>query len=133
MTVGMNLSNMSERGYSNSKTIFTEAVGQEISKLRRERSMSGRELADLIDLSQQQVSRYECGVCNLTIDTLIIILNALDVSLSNFFNQVFLRILEKEKMLCVQYHNVFASANESKEVKKQLEAVDRYNQSNLWG
>ncbi|MTC61458.1 helix-turn-helix domain-containing protein [Providencia rustigianii] len=129
----MNLSNMSERGYSNSKTIFTEAVGQEISKLRRERSMSGRELADLIDLSQQQVSRYECGVCNLTIDTLIIILNALDVSLSNFFNQVFLRILEKEKMLCVQYHNVFASANESKEVKKQLEAVDRYNQSNLWG
>nr|WP_282553233.1 helix-turn-helix transcriptional regulator [Providencia rustigianii] len=95
--------------------------------------MSGRELADLIDLSQQQVSRYECGVCNLTIDTLIIILNALDVSLSNFFNQVFLRILEKEKMLCVQYHNVFASANESKEVKKQLEAVDRYNQSNLWG
>lgn len=118
---------------NNSRTTFTEAVGKEIHKLRKERSMTGKELAILVNVSQQQISRYECDVCNLTVDTLIIILNVLNVPLTDFFNQVFLRAFETEKKLCVKYHNVFTSVNQSEALKKQLETFGRYNQSNLWG
>ncbi|MEX9542527.1 XRE family transcriptional regulator, partial [Escherichia coli] len=69
----------------------------------------------------------------ITIDTLIVILNALNVSLTDFFNQVFLRVFEKEKKISVQYHNVFSSSEQSEELKKQLETYSRYDQTNLWG
>lgn len=124
---------VSENKFNNSRTVFTEAIGKEIHKLRKERSMTGKELAHLVNVSQQQISRYECGVCNLTIDTLIIILNALDVPLTEFFNQVFMRVFESEKKVCVQYHNVFYSIDQSEELKKQLETFGRYNKNNLWG
>lgn len=81
----VNAVQISENKFNNSRTVFTEAIGKEIHKLRKERSMTGKELARLVNVSQQQISRYECGVCNLTIDTLIIILNALDVPLTDFF------------------------------------------------
>ncbi|HEF8774929.1 helix-turn-helix domain-containing protein [Providencia manganoxydans] len=129
----VNAVQISENKFNNSRTVFTEAIGKEIHKLRKERSMTGKELARLVNVSQQQISRYECGVCNLTIDTLIIILNALDVPLTDFFNQVFMRVFETEKKVCVQYHNVFSSIDQSEELKKQLETFGRYNKSNLWG
>lgn len=124
---------MPKNKLDDSRTVFTKAIGKEIHKLRKERSMTGKYLAKLVNVSQQQISRYECGVCNITIDTLIVILNALDVSLTDFFNQVFLQVFEKEKKICVQYHNVFSSTDQSEELKKQLEIFSRYDQTNLWG
>ncbi|WP_368877480.1 helix-turn-helix domain-containing protein [Providencia vermicola] len=124
---------MPKNKLNDSKTVFTKAIGEEIHKLRKERLMTGVELAKVVNVSQQQISRYECGVCNLTIDTLIVILNALDVSLTDFFNQVFLRVFEKEKKISVQYYNVFSSSEQSEELKKQLETFSRYDQTNLWG
>ncbi|AXO18567.1 TPA: helix-turn-helix transcriptional regulator [Providencia stuartii] len=124
---------MPKNKLDDSRTVFTKAIGKEIHKLRKERLMTGKELAKLVNVSQQQISRYECGVCNITIDTLIVILNALNVSLTDFFNQVFLRVFEKEKKISVQYHNVFSSSEQSEELKKQLETFSRYDQTNLWG
>ncbi|EOY9125919.1 helix-turn-helix domain-containing protein [Providencia stuartii] len=121
---------MPKNKLDDSRTVFTKAIGKEIHKLRKERS---KDLAKLVNVSQQQISRYECGVCNITIDTLIVILNALNVSLTDFFNQVFLQVFEKEKKICVQYHNVFSSTDQSEELKKQLEIFSRYDQTNLWG
>ncbi|MEX9754507.1 helix-turn-helix domain-containing protein [Providencia vermicola] len=124
---------MPKNKLNDSKTVFTKAIGEEIHKLRKERLMTGKELAKVVNVSQQQISRYECGVCNITIDTLIVILNALNVSLTDFFNQVFLRVFEREKKISVQYHNVFSSSEQSEELKKQLETFSRYEQTNLWG
>lgn len=92
---------MPKNKLDDSRTVFTKAIGKEIHKLRKERSMTGKDLAKLVNVSQQQISRYECGVCNITIDTLIVILNALDVSLTDFFNQVFYRYSKrKRKSVC---------------------------------
>ncbi|MDE5308727.1 helix-turn-helix transcriptional regulator [Providencia stuartii] len=88
---------MPKNKLDDSRTVFTKAIGKEIHKLRKERSMTGKDLAKLVNVSQQQISRYECGVCNITIDTLIVILNALDVSLTDFFNQVFFTGIRKGK------------------------------------
>ncbi|EKT58618.1 helix-turn-helix domain-containing protein, partial [Providencia sneebia] len=66
------------------KTIFTKAVGQEIYRIRRSQGLTGKDLAQKLNVSQQQVSRYECGVCHITIDNLILMLSVLNISLDTF-------------------------------------------------
>ncbi|MEY0874462.1 helix-turn-helix domain-containing protein, partial [Providencia manganoxydans] len=39
-------------------------VGREIRKRRKHLGLSGIELANLVGVSQQQISRYERGECN---------------------------------------------------------------------
>ncbi|MGG4608422.1 helix-turn-helix domain-containing protein [Providencia sp. Me31A] len=46
-------------------------AGREIRKLRMEYGWSGGELAEKLDISQQQVSRYENGVNKINIELLV--------------------------------------------------------------
>ena len=75
---------------------FSHAVGAEIAELRRQKSWSGKQLGHFIGVSQQQISRYENGVCEITTNTLFSLLHHLEISLSMFFYRVALR-LEKNK------------------------------------
>ncbi|MBN6351717.1 helix-turn-helix transcriptional regulator [Providencia rettgeri] len=59
-------------------TNVNRIVGKEIRKRRKHLGLSGFELANLVGVSQQQISRYETGKTSLTIDQLSQLLNILD-------------------------------------------------------
>lgn len=63
-----------------------QVVGKEIRKRRKKLGLSGVGLADLIGVSQQQISRYERGECNITLDNLLNLAKALETDLVSFFN-----------------------------------------------
>lgn len=63
-----------------------QIIGKEIRKRRKKLGLSGVELADLVGVSQQQISRYERGECNITIDNLFNLARALELDLICFFN-----------------------------------------------
>ncbi|MEX5869443.1 helix-turn-helix domain-containing protein [Providencia hangzhouensis] len=42
--------------------IISSHVGNYLRKSRKEKNMTGKQLAELINISQQQVSRYETGI-----------------------------------------------------------------------
>ncbi|MCW2256062.1 transcriptional regulator with XRE-family HTH domain [Providencia alcalifaciens] len=66
--------------------------GLVIKKLRKERSISGVKLAKELNVSQQQISRYEKGVNKLSIDTLFNILIIIDVSFEEFLRLLMIEI-----------------------------------------
>ncbi|KSX93281.1 transcriptional regulator [Proteus mirabilis] len=55
--------------------------------------MTGAELGKLLNISQQQISRYERGINKIPIDMLFHILNIFDISISDFFEKVSKRII----------------------------------------
>ncbi len=101
----MNALYLDERPEVDMKTIFTKAVGQEIYRIRRSQGMTGKALAQQLNVSQQQVSRYECGVCHITIDTLILMLSILDVSIDEFFKKVYLNLFNNQKDIEIENYS----------------------------
>lgn len=73
---------------------FSKAVASEIAYLRKKNGYTGKELAQYVGVSQQQISRYESGTSNINVDTLAIILNILGCSLEKFFKKVDTRMKE---------------------------------------
>ena len=55
-------------------------IGRMLKYYRRRTGLTGSELAKRINVSQQQISRYENGVNNISFDKLIILFNALEMS-----------------------------------------------------
>ena len=60
-------------------------IGLKISTIRKSQNFSQIKLAELCDLSFNYISRIELGNANFTIDKLISIANALQVSVEDFF------------------------------------------------
>ena len=60
-------------------------VGREIRKRRKHLGLSGIELANLVGVSQQKISRYERGECNINIENLHVLANALETEMICFF------------------------------------------------
>lgn len=103
-----------------STTPFSLAIGAEVARLRREKALSGKELGDLVGLSQQQISRYENGICEMTIVMLCNVLHCLDVSLEAYFDGVakhleknnhdlhtkFAFVLEQSRTASNEYHSI---------------------------
>ncbi|MEQ4693156.1 helix-turn-helix domain-containing protein [Providencia manganoxydans] len=98
--------NLSENDTQN---LFLNAIGKEIYRLRKIKSMTGAELASHIGISQQQLSRYECGVCNISASKLIQLLLTLDTSAESFFKNVFINLFEKNREVAKLYSNIFIS------------------------
>ena len=61
-------------------------IGLKISAIRRDKKISQIKLAELCDLNFNYISRIELGNANFTIDTLLKLAKALDVSVCEFFN-----------------------------------------------
>ncbi|ENR5391623.1 TPA: helix-turn-helix transcriptional regulator [Providencia rettgeri] len=64
------------------------AVGQKIKALRRAQGFTVFQLAKEIDISEQQLFRYERGVNRIDIDCLVRVLKVLDVNMGEFFSEV---------------------------------------------
>lgn len=62
-----------------------KATGELIKRLRKSKGLSQMRLAELLDVSYQQIQKYEKGVSSISIDRLKQIAKALDVPVSLFF------------------------------------------------
>ncbi|WP_369427562.1 helix-turn-helix domain-containing protein [Providencia sp. PROV236] len=86
---------------------LTLAVGKQISVIRKMRGMTGRELGKKLNVSQQQISRYERGICQIDVATLIHMLYILEISIDHFFTNVSLRLSELSPEAYTVYHSLF--------------------------
>lgn len=67
------------------KQHISQAIAHQVYLTRKSRGLTGKELADKLGISQQQISRYERGVCRINVDVLIFLLNKLEEPLDKFF------------------------------------------------
>lgn len=71
--------------------IFNKKIGCFIKSKRKRMDITGKDLGVMLNISQQQVSRYENGITKITVTMLNDILNILDVSWEEFvsFNELY--------------------------------------------
>ncbi|MDI6800480.1 MAG: helix-turn-helix transcriptional regulator [Thermodesulfovibrionales bacterium] len=62
-----------------------KTLGLIIKEFRKTKGISQMELADMVDVSYQQIQKYEKGIDRISVDRLKQIANALDVSINEFF------------------------------------------------
>lgn len=67
---------------------FNRRVGGFLRRRRQRLNLTGQELGQMMQLSQQQISRYERGVNSMTVYQLQLFMLILDFSWSDFFNNV---------------------------------------------
>lgn len=84
-----------------------QAIGRQIYLTRKSRGLTGKALAEKLNVSQQQVSRYERGVCRIDVDVLIYLLKQLGEPLDNFFHNVSLLLKEHSPKVYEEYHALF--------------------------
>lgn len=95
--------------FFNDKNLIAKEIGKEISRLRRRMKLTGCEVAGYLGISQQQLSRYECGICLIRLDNLLILLHHLEARVEVFFKNVLSNIFEENKDISLQYYNLFFS------------------------
>lgn len=66
------------------ENFFSIIVGKKIRDFRIEKGISGAELGKMLNLSQQQVSRYERGINKITVDLLYEASLILDIKIESF-------------------------------------------------
>lgn len=79
----------------NKKNIYA-SLGNYLRKARVSKGLSGNELGSVIQLSQQQVSRYELGINKLSLDKLIEIVIFLDIDI-NEITKLIVKQVEYER------------------------------------
>lgn len=70
------------------KNSVARAVGQKIQALRKDHGITAARLAELIEISQQQMSRYERGVNRVDVDCLVRIADIFDIPVGWFFSDI---------------------------------------------
>ncbi|WP_272671837.1 helix-turn-helix domain-containing protein [Providencia sp. PROV104] len=63
-------------------------IGNYIKNMRSKKGLTGKELANLIHVSQQQISRYENGTATVSIDRMLHILCMLNLSIHDFVEKI---------------------------------------------
>ncbi|EMI5490706.1 helix-turn-helix transcriptional regulator [Providencia stuartii] len=107
-----------------SKQQLSLIIGRQIYFIRKARCMTGKQLGEQLNVSQQQISRYENGVCHIDVDTLIRLLYILDMPIDQFFSQVSVRLSQQFPATYAKYHSLFipvvdASNNEYRLIKSK--------------
>lgn len=63
-----------------------------INRLRRENNLTGKDFARMLNISQQQVSRYERGISNYTVDMLMLMAIVLNEPFENIIKDAMYEI-----------------------------------------
>ena len=66
---------------------MTDTIGQKIKQLRKERGFTQMDLAERVNVSYQQVQKYEKGETNLSVQRLSVIARALEVPITLFLGE----------------------------------------------
>lgn len=69
------------------KNVIEQYVGNNIAKIRKNRGISLKDLAEELGVSRQQVRNYEIGETRLSLETLIQFSNILNVQIEEFFEE----------------------------------------------
>lgn len=96
-----------ERSEWSTEQYLSFAIGRQIRIARKSQGLTGKALGKCLGVSQQQVSRYENGVCLLDIVGLMQLLQILDVSLDEFFMRVSLTLKTYSPKTYALYHTLF--------------------------
>lgn len=80
----------------NCQLVSSKEIGQAIKKRRLALGMSQERLAEELNVSYQQVQRYENGSNKLNVENIQLVANILKVPLSHFFNRNPLLVSEPE-------------------------------------
>ncbi|MBE8614294.1 hypothetical protein CYG68_18140 [Morganella morganii] len=83
---------------------ISASAGRRIKEARKSRRIPGKQLAQRIGVSQQQLSRYESGGTPLTLDMVFFIAHVLDISVSELLSDL-LPAQEKECGLILANYN----------------------------
>ncbi|MGG4608393.1 helix-turn-helix domain-containing protein [Providencia sp. Me31A] len=67
---------------------INKEIGQYLRRIRKEQNLTGEDLAKKLNISQQQVSRYETGKTKLTFEMMDKMLIIFNKSWRDFFNHV---------------------------------------------
>lgn len=88
---------------------INKEIGQYLRGIRKERNLTGEELAKRLNISQQQISRYETGKTKLTFEMMDTILLIFNKSWRDLFNHVIDRY-DNERLQCIikNENNYFA-------------------------
>lgn len=60
------------------------AIGRTLKRLRQNQGLTGADFGRLVNLSQQQISRYECGINHINVSMLLLLLEKLDITVGEF-------------------------------------------------
>ncbi|MEQ4672424.1 helix-turn-helix domain-containing protein [Providencia manganoxydans] len=93
--------------YLTSKQQISLVIGRQIYLTRKARCMTGKQLGERLNVSQQQISRYERGVCHIDVYTLIHLLYILDMPVDQFFSRVSVRLSQQFPATYAKYHSLF--------------------------
>ncbi|WP_433587440.1 helix-turn-helix domain-containing protein [Providencia alcalifaciens] len=86
--------------------LFSLYVGKQIRWLRKNLNLSGKELGFRVNLSQQQISRYERGVNVLDVEMLFILLNELEYPFDLFIQDVAVEMKKNQPAVFAKYENL---------------------------
>ncbi|MEX6156273.1 helix-turn-helix domain-containing protein [Providencia manganoxydans] len=98
------------------KLALAISIGEELQKLRKSRNLTGKVLAEKLGVSQQQISRYERGICRIDTDTLLYTLQLLGTSLTAFFLDVSLNLKEKNPGVYLDFSPFFESLEKGNQI-----------------
>jgi transcriptional regulator with XRE-family HTH domain len=73
------------------------AIGERIAELRKAKNLSQQKFSYEAEIERSYLTHVEKGRKNISIDTLIKITNALEISLKDFFNQEIFNGKKKSK------------------------------------
>ena len=79
------------------KIITSKEIGEKIKKRRRELKLSQEELAEILDVTYQQIQRYENGTNKLNVENIQMVAEALSMPLSYFFESYNSPLITEEK------------------------------------
>lgn len=86
---------------------MSQAIGHQIYLTRKLYGLTGKELGEKLGVSQQQISRYERGICRIDIDMLVYFLNELNTPFNEFFINVSLSLKEISPRAYEEFHSLF--------------------------
>ena len=64
---------------------MNQLIGNKLKEIRKNKGLSQEKLARIVVLDRTYISRVEAGKINITIDTLYVLCNGLNISLTAFF------------------------------------------------
>ncbi len=105
-------------GRKNKSTeVIDKAIGRKINELRLARGFSRVQVAALIDVTHQQLAKYELGVNRITAGRLMALSTALKVPVGYFFEDIesFVHTDSTHERLLIELSRIFLNMKDSKQ------------------
>lgn len=107
-----------------------QSIGMLIREFRQSRNLTIKEVCDT-DLSIAQLSKFERGVSELTINKLLVILDKLNITIEEFFHAEKEFELSEFEQLIVKMKEYYIKNDVSQIVRLRDEQLEKYKQKNI--